>query len=68
VIVREGIPHPDVVTIKRDGTAEQRVFNHARFVPASLLFGVTSVVNIAEDQNRLLSGHDARMVMLQWLF
>ena len=64
MVVREGIAQPDVMAIGLDGAAEQRIEDDARFVAAPLLFRLTGVMNVADNQDGSSLRHDLGRVLL----
>src|SRR5439155_1193034 len=66
MVVGKGIAQPDVVAIGLNRAAEQGIGNDARLMTATPLFRVAGVMNVAENQDRLLTRHDARMLEQRW--
>ena len=62
MIVGERVAQPDVVAINLDRTAEQGIGNDARFMTAALLFRLTRVMNVADDQDRSCLRHGGGIV------
>ena len=64
VVMSKWIAQPDVMAIGLDGAAEQRIEDDARFVAAPLLFRLTGVMNVADNQDGSSLRHDLGRVLL----